>query len=65
VIQHAINALAAFKAARSAGREPVFSVLRDAAPILAVIDHGQTLWAVYRAVMEVERWWAGPGSVEV
>jgi hypothetical protein len=54
--------LAAFQAASLAGRDATFGVLRDEAPILAAIDQGQTLWAVYGAVMEVERWLGSPGS---
>jgi hypothetical protein len=47
----------AFTIARLARRASVFTVLGDAAPILAAVDQGQTLWRVYQAVQEVDGWW--------
>jgi tetratricopeptide (TPR) repeat protein len=48
---------AAFRAARFAERDSVFSVLGKAAPALAGIEHGQALRQVYDQMMEVESWW--------
>jgi hypothetical protein len=47
----------AFRAARYAGRDSVFSVLGKAAHMLAGIEDDQVLGQVYDRVMEVESWW--------
>jgi hypothetical protein len=49
----------AFAAARHAGRESVFKVLAEGASTLAAIDQGETLWLVYEAMCDVDRWWEG------
>jgi hypothetical protein len=47
----------AFAAACHAGRDSVFEVLKKGANILAVIDQGRTLLAIYEALCDVDRWW--------
>jgi hypothetical protein len=48
----------AFTTARMAGRDSVFESLQLGAPLLASLDGGETLWPVYRGVIEVETWWS-------
>lgn len=49
----------AFTTARRAGRDFVFHSLYSGTRLLASVDGGETLWRTYRAVMDVEAWWAG------
>ena len=60
--QGLVPALEAFQAAQWVGRGTLFSVLWYAAPALAGIDRGRTLWDVYQRVVEVERWWGRADS---
>jgi tetratricopeptide (TPR) repeat protein len=50
----------ALQEARWVGCGQVFQVLGSGASLLARLDEGQTLWAVYEAVMEIEGWWDLP-----
>jgi hypothetical protein len=47
----------AFAAARVAGRQSLFSVLRSGASTLAIMDRGESLWEIRKAVEEVNGWW--------
>jgi hypothetical protein len=48
----------AFTLARLVEREAIFRMLKQIATSLSIIDQGQTLWCVYKAIVEVESWWS-------
>jgi hypothetical protein len=50
----------ALQEARWLGCGQVFQVLASGAHLLARLDEGQTLWAAYEAVTEIEGWWDRP-----
>jgi len=43
--------------AQFTSRYDVFQALKAGVPSIASIDRGQTLWSVYKNIMEVESWW--------
>src|SRR5260370_18467893 len=49
--------ISAFVRLRSSSREHVLDALSRCASFIAGIDHGQTLWNVYKITMEVDAWW--------
>jgi hypothetical protein len=49
---------AALSSARFSGQQTVLETLPVGASAIAAIDQGQTLWQVYQALLEVERWWS-------
>jgi hypothetical protein len=64
-IGHAERALgmwrAGFNGAEMRGRDQLCLFLGRSAPVIAAVDHGATLWAIYNSIREIENWW---GSVE-
>ncbi|MCH9647687.1 MAG: NACHT domain-containing protein [Deltaproteobacteria bacterium] len=49
--------LEAFSAARLQGRYKFFRVLGLAAPLLAALDQGESLWWIFRAIYQADSWW--------
>jgi hypothetical protein len=47
----------ALTTAQQADRYHLFTTLEHSVPVLAAIDQGQTLYRVYKKIMEAEGWW--------
>lgn len=54
--------VAQFSKARLASRDVFLDTLGKAASFISALDQGQTLWNIYKAVVEVEGWWERPGA---
>ncbi|MFN8440952.1 MAG: hypothetical protein U0175_09295 [Caldilineaceae bacterium] len=54
----------ALKIAGRFHKEYVFNILSNVRYWFTVIDEGKTIWQVYKAVEEVENWWAFEPSLE-
>lgn len=47
-----------FSEVQNSGLEEVFNKLEEWTPLMAVLDNEQTLWKIYKAIVEVDEWWA-------